>query len=586
MRTVAASLLIMPAIAGSLMPDVASSMDAPSPAIAKAVLSAAGGVQGFPRLASLYAFSSGSQASAYSRYGLVVAPVAAGVDGAVQALKNQSPATKVAVYFDSSAVDVPGFDGMTIYPGWWLTLAGTTLAASLDATSTTVQVVNAGVIDNNLRNSPDVLVDGESMHVVSVNTSTNTLIVQRGYYSTASSHPAGARLSAHASNWTGSWMLNVTPYCPTDPTTGLTWARALAQRARSVVASGPWDGVFFDNVNTSWASFDNGRLDANNDNVADGGDGPSGTGWKDGETMLFSLTRSMAPSALLVGNGATYIGLSNGREMEHFPYFEGGWSGGFSTYLRLAGPSGPAPATILNADTNNTGMQNLQSMRFNLGTALMGNGYYAYDYGDQNHGQTWWYDEYDNGAGSSLAGAVDGSQTRLTLAAGTGSRFKVGDVARVPGGANVHDDEQMLVTGVTGDTLTVQRGYNGTQAAPHPTISKVITQIQLRAGQGWLGQPLGAAQSLTGRGASSSTIAEGTIGIGDVGSQQGDPSLWRRDFEHGTVLLNGTNRPQTVAVGPGYRRIAGTQDPATDNGAAVSTVIIAPQDALLLVRTS
>jgi hypothetical protein len=40
-----------------------------------------------------------------------------------------------------------------------------------------------------------------------------------------------------------------------------------------------------------------------------------------------------------------------------------------------------------------------------------------------------------------------------------------------------------------------------------------------------------------------------------------------------------------VSLGPGYRRIAGTQDPATNTGAAANTVTIPPQDALLLART-
>jgi hypothetical protein len=80
--------------------------------------------------------------------------------------------------------------------------------------------------------------------------------------------------------------------------------------------------------------------------------------------------------------------------------------------------------------------------------------------------------------------------------------------------------------------------------------------------------------------------AVGTIWIDNVSFQEGDPNLWRRDFTNGTVLLNGTSTAQTVAVGPGYRRIAGSQDHATNNGAAVTSVTIAPQDAILLVKTN
>jgi hypothetical protein len=120
----------------------------------------------------------------------------------------------------------------------------------------------------------------------------------------------------------------------------------------------------------------------------------------------------------------------------------------------------------------------------------------------------------------------------------------------------------------------VQRRYNGSLAAGHPALSKVLTAAQITAGQGWLGQPLGPAVS----------AATGAGWPAGVPVQQGNLNLWRRDFQHGTVLLNGTASPQTVTLRPGYRRIAGTQDPATNNGTAVSTVTLPPHDALLLVK--
>ena len=46
------------------------------------------------------------------------------------------------------------------------------------------------------------------MHVLSI--SGNILTVVRGYYSTAAGHSAGVRVAAHATNWPGTWMLNLT----------------------------------------------------------------------------------------------------------------------------------------------------------------------------------------------------------------------------------------------------------------------------------------------------------------------------------------------------------------------------------------
>jgi hypothetical protein len=78
----------------------------------------------------------------------------------------------------------------------------------------------------------------------------------------------------------------------------------------------------------------------------------------------------------------------------------------------------------------------------------------------------------------------------------------------------------------------------------------------------------------------------GSVWLDGVSLAQGDPNVWRRDYAGGVVLLNGTGSAQTVVVGPGYRRILGTQDPVTNSGAAASSVTIPSQDALLLVRSS
>ena len=39
------------------------------------------------------------------------------------------------------------------------------------------------------------------------------------------------------------------------------------------------------------------------------------------------------------------------------------------------------------------------------------------------------------------------------------------------------------------------------------------------------------------------------------------PDVYRRDFTNGIALLNGTQQSQTIAVGPGFHRLTGTQAP-------------------------
>jgi hypothetical protein len=60
--------------------------------------------------------------------------------------------------------------------------------------------------------------------------------------------------------------------------------------------------------------------------------------------------------------------------------------------------------------------------------------------------------------------------------------------------------------------------------------------------------------------------------------------VWRRDFQNGTVLVNPTSETRTVTVESGLRRLAGTQDPAVNNGSAVSQVTVRPKDGLVLPR--
>ena len=66
---------------------------------------------------------------------------------------------------------------------------------------------------------------------------------------------------------------------------------------------------------------------------------------------------------------------------------------------------------------------------------------------------------------------------------------------------------------------------------------------------------------------------------------KGDANVFKREFDRGLAVANATPEPVTVVVGPGYRRIAGTQDPAVNSGDVVTEVTIPPYDGLLLVRT-
>ena len=62
--------------------------------------------------------------------------------------------------------------------------------------------------------------------------------------------------------------------------------------------------------------------------------------------------------------------------------------------------------------------------------------------------------------------------------------------------------------------------------------------------------------------------------------------VYRRRFENGVVLVNPKgNGTKTVDVGPGYKRLDGRQDRATNNGQAASSVTIASRDGLILLKS-
>ena len=77
---------------------------------------------------------------------------------------------------------------------------------------------------------------------------------------------------------------------------------------------------------------------------------------------------------------------------------------------------------------------------------------------------TWGYRAFQESSGSLTNGSVSASAISMSVDSGPG--FAVGQTVAV-------DAEQMLVTNISGNTLTVTRGLNGTTAASHPDNTQV-----------------------------------------------------------------------------------------------------------------
>jgi hypothetical protein len=61
--------------------------------------------------------------------------------------------------------------------------------------------------------------------------------------------------------------------------------------------------------------------------------------------------------------------------------------------------------------------------------------------------------------------------------------------------------------------------------------------------------------------------------------------VWRRDFDHGIVLVNPKgNGAKTVSLGGTFKHLTGTQNPSLNNGASVTSVTLQDRDGLILLR--
>ncbi len=283
--------------------------------------------------------------------------------------------------------------------------------------------------------------------------------------------------------WPGNNSFNLTDYCPSFK--GEKFNQFLPRFVKEeLMTKNYWDGVFFDNALESIKDTNNGQVDIDNNGRVDEKEFAD-TQWRAGVLKMLSETRwLLGPDKIIMINSSSYgRDFINGRLYEDWPTpWRGNWSGEMKDYQRLENQiKFNPPIIVINANTNNTGQANdYQKVRLGVASTLLGNGYFAFDWGTQDHSQLWWYDEYD---------------------------------------AN-------------------------------------------------LGQPIGQPKNLLN---GNSTVYSSGV--------------WRRDYTQGIVLVNSTDKNQTVNLDDGvYEKLRGYQDPTINNGAIITSVVLAPQDGLILLR--
>ncbi len=200
--------------------------------------------------------------------------------------------------------------------------------------------------------------------------------------------------------WPGTWMINITQKAPADAN-GKRWSDYLPEFIeKEVWSSGLWDGIFLDNAITGPTWFVGGGLDINGDGNAEG-DAEVNAAWEEAwKIMAKNLRSRLGSSAVLIGNGSVdYASVVNGILFEDFPKY--GWADGFKNYQKAISVNTKPSFTAINSNANNTSNQaSYRDMRLGLGSTMLGDGYYSFDYGNQDHGQAWWYDEYDANLGN------------------------------------------------------------------------------------------------------------------------------------------------------------------------------------------
>ncbi|MEK7203248.1 MAG: putative glycoside hydrolase, partial [Patescibacteria group bacterium] len=169
-----------------------------------------------------------------------------------------------------------------------------------------------------------------------------------------------------------------------------------------VISRDIWDGIFYDMVFSNLSWLNDGDIDINKDGAKDDKNYIDDK-WQKEMAELFQKTREKIGNKIILINGDSldlFQQNINGRMFETFPTpWEGNgkWEATMEQYLEKLPLKNASPQIyILNSNTDNTGaMDNYRKVRFGLTSALLGNGYFSFDFGDKNHGQVWWYDEYD-----------------------------------------------------------------------------------------------------------------------------------------------------------------------------------------------
>jgi hypothetical protein len=416
-------------------------------------------------------------------------------------------------------------------------------------------------------------------------------------------------------------------------------ATFVAQRAYNLLAQSnfEFDGIFFDTFSTgiSYVTTDfygnPVQLDANGDGKPDD---PTtlNAAWSAGVYSVIQSFKQLAPYAytsahlptgppdpasLAVFNGDSVVfgtvNVLEGRSSfdDALNAYQDWFASGVPPPIAIvqsAPPTqisygyGPVPMTGLLPSTVTFAQTFYPNMRFGLAMALMNDGFFSYDPGDNPPNLAWWYDEYDFNLGYPLGPEAEVGMDQSASLLSNGdfenglASWKLLVDSSTPAKAAASTDSTIVAAGAAAARIAVS------SAAQLWNVQFVQTNVALVTGQqyrldfwaradstrtiavetedaqghltGLYGQvslnTSWKAFSISFTAALSDRSDLLTFAMGDSMGQiwldkiqltQVIPAIHRRDFTNGVVLLNGTSATQTITLESAFQRFTGTQAP-------------------------
>jgi hypothetical protein len=381
-----------------------------------------------------------------------------------------------SVRHDENAALHPAADARfaRVPPDAWVLEPGSTTVGAVAAGDTRIRVTDPAAFGIVRPASPFhagdeptyLAIEGEHVRLVAIES--DELVVERGVHSAAVTHPSGTRIAAHVALDPGTWLVDVsTP----------AWREVLADEAEAVVLAGPWAGVVLDACVDDLGTIAGGVVDLDRDGVADEPVAASAA-WAAGVAALITSVRErIGADAHLVAvsrSTACAYGALDGIVLPGFPVgavpplpFEST----LDRYQAWTGRPDHPPLSVVNATA--VAQTDYAAMRLGFATALLGDGYFAFDNGA--HDVAWAFDAYDGaGRGRGWLGHPQGPPTRVS------------------GGAYVRTFTRGMVLANPTETpiqITVPPGFHkllGTQDPAHDDGEEVSGSLVVGAHDGYL----------------------------------------------------------------------------------------------------